>query len=201
LKALVARVSAEFRIDEESLFVTGFSNGSMMANRIACEASELFAAVALVSGRLEPGFECTPTKTIPLLQISGGQDETVPYDGHASTSGYYFASTRSVTEHWLDGAACASERRNWLSPTIEGTEVQCTVACGTTDYPSVDCVWPEGNHRWPGTAGFRGSNGYCVTELQSESMPEQNLCVAPDPDIELWGSQLLFEFFDQHRGN
>ncbi len=201
LKELVAKVSADFDIDDESLFATGFSNGSMMANRIACEASELFAAVALVGGRLEPGFECTPTKTIPLLQINGGQDETFPYDGHVSSSGYYYANTRSITRHWLDGTACASERRNWLSPSIEGIEVQCTVACGETDYPSVDCVWPEGNHRWPGAAGFRGSNGYCVTELQSESMPEQTLCIAPDPDVGLWGSQLLFEFFDQHRGN
>ena len=201
LEALVATVSASFKIDDESFFVTGFSNGAMMTHRIACDASELFAAVALVGGRVEPGFECTPTKKLPLLQINGGQDETVPHDGQASNSGYYYASTTSVTERWVDGEACGVNRKNWSSGAIEGIEVQCTVACGTTDHPSIDCVWPAGNHRWPGTLGFRGSNGYCVTELQSDSMPEQTICIAPDPAIEFWGSQLMFEFFDEYRGS
>ncbi len=201
LKSLAAEVLAEFKIDESSFFVAGFSNGSMMANRIGCEASELFAAVALVGGRVEPGFECTPQDRLPLLQMNGGQDFSVPHDGSLSSGGYLFASTGSITYHWIDGEECASESVEWVSPTIEGEDVQCTVACGGTDHPSIDCIWPEGNHRWPGTAGFRGSDGYCVTELQSASMPEQLLCIAPDPEAEFWGSQLMFEFFDEHRGS
>jgi polyhydroxybutyrate depolymerase len=201
LKSLVVTVSADFEIDENSFFVTGFSNGAMMTNRIACEASDLFAAAVLVGGRVEPGFECTPTKALPLLQINGGSDETVPHDGHASNGGYFFASTTSVTEHWNSADACSAETEAWLSPTIENENVQCTIICSETDHPVIDCIWPEGNHRWPGTADFRGSNGYCVSELQSASMPEQTICIAPDPESKFWGSQLVFEFFDEHRGN
>jgi len=201
LKSLVATVSTDFEIDESSFFVTGFSNGAMMTHRIACDASELFAAAALIGGRVEPGFECTPTRALPLLQINGGNDKTVPHDGKASQGGYFFASTTSVTEHWAGSDSCAAEGQGWLSPTIEGENVQCTIACSDTDHPVIDCIWPDGNHRWPGTAGFRGSNGYCVSELQSASMPEQTVCIAPDPRAEFWGSQLVFEFFDEHRGN
>ena len=201
LKSLVATVSTDFEIDESSFFVTGFSNGAMMTHRIACDASDLFAAAALVGGRLEPGFECTPTRALPLLQINGGNDKTVPHDGKASQGGYFFASTTSVTEHWASSDSCAAEGQTWLSPTIEGEDVQCTIACGDTDHPVIDCIWPDGNHRWPGTSDFRGSNGYCVTELQSASMPEQTICIAPDPKAEFWGSELVFEFFDEHRGN
>jgi zona occludens toxin (predicted ATPase) len=61
-------------------------------------------------------------------------------------------------------------------------------------------VWPEGDHRWLGTPGFRGSNGYCVTELQAKSMPEQILCIEPDFNQDVWGSRLMFEFFDRHEG-
>lgn len=200
LRLLVATITADLNIDTNSFFVTGFSNGSMMANRIACEASELFAAVALVGGRVEPGFECAPTETIPLLQINGDQDPVVPHDGSASGAGFFYASTESVSEHWLDGTACAANPRDWSSPIIETVDVQCTIACGETDHPSIDCIWPGGNHRWPGTAGFIGSNGYCVTELQAASMPEQTICIAPDRSKALWGSQLVFEFFDRHRG-
>jgi len=200
LKSLVGAVSANFAIDERSFFVSGFSNGAMMAHRIACDVSELFAAAALVGGRVEPGFECMPTTALPLLQINGGKDEAVPHDGKASQGGYFFASTTSVTEYWSGGDVCTTDTTDWLSPTIAGENVQCTIACGDTDHPAIDCIWPDGNHRWPGTSGFRGSNGYCVSQLQSVSMPEQTICIAPDPEAELWGSQLLFEFFDEHRG-
>lgn len=201
LKSLVAQVASDLAVDSSRFYVAGFSNGAMMSHRIVCEASELFAAVALVGGRVEPGFECMPTNKRPLLQINGGNDVTVPYDGSASRGGYFFASTESVTAHWLGGEACAAKSEAWSSPTIENENVQCTIACGATDHAAIDCIWPQGNHRWPGTPDFRGSNGYCVTGSQSASMPEQILCIAPDPNVEIWGSQLMFEFFDEHRGN
>jgi polyhydroxybutyrate depolymerase len=196
----VSVIAADFSIESNSFFVSGFSNGAMMTHRIACEASELFAGAVLVGGRVERGFECTPTNRLPLLQMNGGQDTTVPHDGSVSSDKYYYASTASVAERWNDGEACAVEHDDWISPAITGEDVQCTIACATTDHPSIDCIWPQGNHRWPGTPDFRGSNGYCVTELQSDSMPEQLICIAPDHSIDKWGSRLMFEFFNEHRG-
>jgi len=200
LKELVAEVLGRWLVDSERVYVTGFSNGAMMANRIGCEASELFAAVALVGGRVEPGFECTPTRRLPLLQINGGADETVPHDGRVSDGGWFFASTTSITQNWNDGLACSADPAPWASSVVEGENVQCTIACGNTSYAAIDCIWPDGNHRWPGTADFRGSNGYCVTELQARSMPDQTICIAPEENTDFWGSHLLFEFFDAHPG-
>ena len=201
LKLLVETITSELSIDSQRFYVTGFSNGAMMTHRIACEASELFAAVVLIGGRVEPGFECMPVNKRPLLQINGGRDRAAPHDGSASNSGYFYANTKSVTAHWLSGEACAATAEGWSTATIENENVQCTVACGATGHAAIDCIWPDGDHRWPGTPGTLGSNGYCVTELQSVSMPDKTLCVAPDPDVELWGSQLMFEFFNEHRGN
>jgi polyhydroxybutyrate depolymerase len=200
LKNLVATVAADFRIDADSFFVTGFSNGAMMAHRIGCEASELFAGVALVGGRTAPGFECVPETQLPLLQMNGGSDDTVPHDGRASSGGYFYATTTATAERWNEGESCAATSEPWSTPIIEGEDVQCTIACGNTDHATVDCIWPEGNHRWPGTADFRGSNGYCVSELQAASMPEQLICIDPDPTDDFWGSRLLFEFFDDNQG-
>ena len=200
LKVLAGVVTATFSVDADRFFVSGFSNGAMMANRIGCEASELFAGVALIGGRIEPGFECTPTRRLPLLQINGGADETVPHDGRASSYGQLFASTTSTTEHWNKGEACGVAPEDWSTPVIEGENVQCTIACGDTVHPSIDCLWPDGNHRWPGTPGFRGSNGYCVTELQVASMPDQAICIAPEKETDFWGSRLMFEFFNDNQG-
>ncbi len=118
LKKLLERIVADLQVDEKRVYVSGFSNGAMMANRIACEASELIAAVALVSGRVEPGFECTPTDALPLLQINGGKDEVVPADGRVSHEGYLYASTAAIAELWNDGAACAAKKTAWTSAAL-----------------------------------------------------------------------------------
>ena len=197
LLKLVAELEASGRID--NVFVAGFSNGAMMSHRIACAASEVFDAAALIGGRLEPGFECTPARPIPLLQVNGAADPVVPHDGSESRDGYFFADTRSVASHWSGDPACASELQPWLSPALEGSNAECTLQCGNKPYESIDCLWPDSDHRWPGTPGTIGSNGYCVSELQAESLPEQALCVEPDREAEIWGSALLFEFFDRYR--
>ena len=36
----------EYKVDEQRIFVTGWSNGAIMAYRLACEMSERIAAVA-----------------------------------------------------------------------------------------------------------------------------------------------------------
>ena len=200
LKVLAAVVTATFSVDTDRFFVSGFSNGALMASRVACEASELFTAVALIGGRLEPGFECAPSRRLPLLQINGAADKIVPYDGSVSSGGWFYASTTSVTRHWNEGDACGVALEDWSTSVITGENVQCTIACGATVHPSIDCLWPDGDHRWPGTAGFRGSNGYCVTELQAASMPDQTMCIAPEEETDFWGSRLMFEFFNDNQG-
>ncbi|NNF39906.1 MAG: hypothetical protein HKN64_00920 [Woeseiaceae bacterium] len=200
LKKLLERIVADLSVDAKRTYAAGFGNGAMMAHRMACEASERFAAVALVGGRVEPGFECTPTEALPLLQVNGGGDEVVPADGRVSDEGYLYASTAAVAELWNDGAACATKKKSWTSAALTNVPVQCTVACANTGHESIDCLWPDGGHHWPGTQASRGSNGYCVTALQADSMPEQALCIAPDSGQDVWGSRLLFEFFDTHTG-
>ncbi|MGI9237640.1 MAG: alpha/beta hydrolase family esterase [Woeseiaceae bacterium] len=197
LEALVARIESDLMIDANRVYASGFSNGAMMSNRIACEASELFAAAALIGGRVEPGFECTPQLAVPLLQINGGKDETVPCDGRVSDTGFFYASAKAVAEEWGSAAACTADRASWLPP-AGNDALLCTIACADSRHESVDCLWSEGDHRWPGTAGRRGSDGYCVTELQSASMPEQTICVASDTSQDVWGSRLMFEFFERH---
>jgi len=200
LKALISQISLDLAIDSDRVYVAGFSNGAMMANRMACDASELFAGVALIGGRVEPGFECTPAEALPLLQINGSTDDSVPYDGSVSSFGYFYASTSAIARQWNNGAACATEKSAWSSATIRDKAVQCTVACVGSDSESVDCLWSDGDHRWPGTPGFRGNKGSCVTELQAPSMPDKTLCIEPDASQDEWGSRLMFEFFGSHQG-
>src|SRR5262249_25657301 len=49
LRALVSEVETIANIDHSRVYATGHSNGASMVHRLACEAADLFAAVAPVA--------------------------------------------------------------------------------------------------------------------------------------------------------
>jgi poly(3-hydroxybutyrate) depolymerase len=198
LEKLFETISRDLNTDGDRYFISGFSNGSKMANFVACARSDLFAAVVLVGGRLERGFQCQPTEPIALFQINGGRDTTVPVDGSASRSGYFYASATAIAAAWNKGTGCDEKRQPWSSALTEEHGLQCTATCAGTNRESIECLWPNGEHYWPGYPIGHGSYGYCVTELQRESMPEQTPCIEPDTNVDVWGSRLMFDFFEAH---
>ncbi len=58
---------------------TGISNGGMTSYRLACEASDLFAAVAPVAGALS--VACEPSEPVSILAIHGTDDQHVLFEG------------------------------------------------------------------------------------------------------------------------
>ncbi len=196
---LFETVASDLNANTDRFFLSGFSSGSVMAQYLGCVQSDWFAAVALVGGRLERGFQCGPTKPLALFQFTGTLDTTVPPDGSTSLRGYNYASTRATADAWNIGTACNDEPKSWSSVLSEKHGLQCTASCAGTSRESIDCLWPDGEHYWGGYPIGHGSYGYCVTELQQESMPEQTLCVEPNTDVDVWGSRLVFEFFDSHQ--
>ena len=50
---VVGNLSKQLCLDPARIFSTGFSNGAMLSQRIACEASDLFVASASCSGVVE----------------------------------------------------------------------------------------------------------------------------------------------------
>ena len=82
LRALVARISSRYAIDPARVYVTGFSQGGLMVNRLACEADDLFAAFASVAGSMVGGNEndCSPLRPVPML---AWLEEGFPSDNEA----------------------------------------------------------------------------------------------------------------------
>jgi poly(3-hydroxybutyrate) depolymerase len=76
LLAIVDTLDARYHIDRERVYVSGFSQGGVMAYHAACRYADKFAAVAPVSGRIQE--TCTPKRTIPLLAIFGTADVLSP---------------------------------------------------------------------------------------------------------------------------
>ena len=69
-------------IDPRRIYATGFSNGGGMTNVLACTLAGRLAAFAPVSGSYPPyPGGCHPVRPVPLLEIHGTADLTVPYNG------------------------------------------------------------------------------------------------------------------------
>jgi predicted esterase len=67
--------------DRSRLYVTGYSNGGMMAYRFACEHPGLVAAIGVVGGAYMARGDCMPTSPVPVMHVHGKLDRTVPYGG------------------------------------------------------------------------------------------------------------------------
>jgi polyhydroxybutyrate depolymerase len=69
-------------VDRTRVYSTGLSNGGYLSYRLACEASDVFAAVASVAGGLaiDPAAcAASQERPVPLLQIHGTADRIAEY--------------------------------------------------------------------------------------------------------------------------
>ena len=85
IRAIALAVAAEGNIDHRRMYLTGHSNGSAMAQRLACEAADMFAATAGVAAPIttNPTLQCSATRPVPVQNFAGIDDQIVPYAGGA----------------------------------------------------------------------------------------------------------------------
>jgi polyhydroxybutyrate depolymerase len=80
LDAILDDVCKACRVDEDRIFVTGFSNGASMTFRAGVELSHRIRAIAPVAGALwlkKP----RPKRVLPVLYITGLSDTLNPFEG------------------------------------------------------------------------------------------------------------------------
>jgi hypothetical protein len=85
LKAMLDSFFADLCIDQSRLFSTGFSYGGMMSNAIGCEMSDVFRAIAPMSGSLYSGCSRATESPVAMWMAHGTSDNVVPIaDGRAA---------------------------------------------------------------------------------------------------------------------
>ena len=78
LREVIRLTLERYPIDENRVYLTGWSNGCMMAQRMALEASDIITAVACTSGYLS-FHEAEGYSPIPVMEIHGFLDENTQY--------------------------------------------------------------------------------------------------------------------------
>lgn len=83
LRALVAHIATQVSINPNRIYATGISNGGLMSFRLACDAADLFAAIAPVAANLsvELARECKPSRMISIAMMNGTDDPMMPWLG------------------------------------------------------------------------------------------------------------------------
>ena len=149
VRALVEDVARQLPIDRKRVFAAGISNGGMMSYRLACEASDVFAAVGVVSGALvSPG--CAPRKPVSVIHIHGTADTYVPLrggPGRFTPPGYEYPPTASAIAFWRAADGCDSAPS--LSSPAAGVRLTRYQGCrggAAVDYYELE----GGGHSWPG---------------------------------------------------
>ncbi|HET8964101.1 MAG TPA: T9SS type A sorting domain-containing protein [Chitinophagales bacterium] len=149
---LIDTISSEYNINANRIYSTGMSNGGFMSYTLAGELSNRIAAIASVTGDITydrfPAI--MPTHPIPVMEIHGTADPTVPYVGTES-----FMPIEDVVDYWVEFNNC--------NPTPEIIEVPdinpgdgCTathfIYSGGTNNADVELFRINGGgHTWPGT--------------------------------------------------
>lgn len=162
IRALVEKVKSEGCIDEKRVYATGVSMGGGMSYHLACNAADVFAAVAPAAFDLliEQEMPCKPSRPISVISYRGTADPLVKYAGGASNppgggtlaSTIHFEGAENTFKRWgaINGcaAAAASEPAGRAQCRTYGScrdDVEVTLCAlqGGSHVP-----WGDANYAW-----------------------------------------------------
>lgn len=157
-RAVVAAIESRYRIDTARVFATGMSNGGMFAHRLACEAADVFRAVASVAGP-DATLHCTPSRAISVLHIHARDDDHVLFDGGAGPGAFRdaskvmaFVSVPETISRWVQRNHCTAPPQ----ATLDRPGAHCEAHTACAGQVSVQlCVTDTGGHSWPGAQRTR----------------------------------------------
>ena len=94
---LIDSIALEYSINLDRVYSTGMSNGGFMSYQLACELSDRIAAIASVTGSMNLGWfnSCNPNHQMPVMEIHGTLDQTIPYN-----AGSFTESATDIMDFW-----------------------------------------------------------------------------------------------------
>jgi len=138
VRAIIDDLTQAACIDTRRVFSSGCSNGGGMSYKLACEASDVIAAVAPVDFDCVDGAgcsDCAPERPVTVVQFRGTNDQLVPYEGDGPFAGAQanLATWGEINQCTGDAAALAPNEGCEAFPSCgSGAQtVLCTVQGGT----------------------------------------------------------------------
>jgi polyhydroxybutyrate depolymerase len=156
VKAMVTKIQQTTCVDPFRIYAVGVLTGGGMVNFLACDAADVFAAVAPAAFDLlqETADTCVPSRPITEVSFRGTADTRVPYAGGASSlvpgMPITFLGAQATFTRWAqinrctgaasppDASGCSS-----YSGCADGVEViLCTKQGGREEPGDASIAWP-----------------------------------------------------------
>lgn len=143
----------DFGLNANRTYAAGFSNGGFMAQRLACEAPDRFAAFAFVATSITRGLynSCVPAVGRPVMFVHGTTDPIVPWAGNSSLA---LQSVDSAVSMWTARLACGlNPTQQTMDSVNDGTSIDLfRYSCGTKEVRLYRVN--NGGHTWPGGSQY-----------------------------------------------
>lgn len=193
-RTIVEQVREKLCVDNEKIWASGFSNGAMMAEVMACKANDIFRAVASVSGvvELQPGnmgglktcdeAVLNNTKRTAVLNVHGDLDPMVPWQSDPIAG---FPSIPADFKAWGERSGCKS------GPAQVYQKGKYTIQrySECTGDAQIDVVKNHGgSHEWPSDSDF-DTTAYMHEFFNNVSgipYEPQNWIPTPREDLPTW---------------
>ena len=176
---LIDKLSAEYAIDPDQIYVSGLSNGGGMSLRLACSLSERVAAIGGVAGAyLVDLSECAGG--VPGIFFHGQADNIVPFEGGPSERfPIDFPYIPTFVEDYAQLNGCDTNETVFLDKDhVRGVRYEgCKAGTEVVFYTISD-----GGHTWPGGSDLpEGITGKTTHEINA--------------------TRLMWEFFQEQTNN
>jgi polyhydroxybutyrate depolymerase len=162
ISALIDFMIKDYNINSKRVYITGMSNGALMAYRLACELSNKITAIAPVDGSIAQllSSTCVPARPVSVLAINNVNDPLVPFEGGEVYGNFHLVklgkvlSVKESIMFWVNRNKCLTTPVVTEEPDRDpkdGTRVlrrEYTNGIGQTEVIvySID----GGGHTWPG---------------------------------------------------
>ena len=106
---LVDAIKSRHNVDPDRVYLFGIATGGFMANRIACQAPDVFAGIATFAGGVwAEKSRCDPPAgtSTNVLNIHGEADLTVPIEGGVNFAGVPFPGQNETVDTFAAKFRC-----------------------------------------------------------------------------------------------
>ena len=161
VKALAYYLQVQYQLSSYNTYSTGMSNGGDMSYLLACQASDVFRAVAPVAGCMMTWIydSCAPANPMPVFEIHGTDDDVTWWEGADEIFNDGWGPWESVDttfNFWTQLNGCTGSTIDTL-PDINTSDSSYVISHKNTNGVNNNEVWlyevVNGGHDWPGAYG------------------------------------------------
>lgn len=148
ISTLIDNISSRFHINRKKIYVTGMSNGGMLAYRLASELPDKIAAVGIVSATMVAPKDASKQGVMPIIHIHSALDTKVPFAGGAGIGDYNFPPVMEGINYWVNRNNCMTDpvieqRQGYTLQSWKNNAGSVLIQCYLT---------ADGGHAWPASA-------------------------------------------------